>query len=244
MRLGKYWLRFLIIIVVLILFRQLVKTWTGILEDVPVNSQINENDEENVDVVKAKDVQKVVVAVYYEALCPDSRGFVIRQVEPTYQKLPDNVIIQMIPYGKATTTELPNGYKFTCQHGPRECEANMIHACAIDIIKNPAVQLNFLTCMIEHNLWPVNITRTCAEKYHLDAELILNCSKTNRGPELLAQYGKMTHALKPPITFIPTITLDGDSDDQSSILINLLQEVCKKFKVLPNGCKTLRVDQS
>ncbi|KAG8034670.1 hypothetical protein G9C98_007746, partial [Cotesia typhae] len=166
-----------------------VKTWTGILEDVPVNSQINENDEENVDVVKAKDVQKVVVAVYYEALCPDSRGFVIRQVEPTYQKLPDNVIIQMIPYGKATTTELPNGYKFTCQHGPRECEANMIHACAIDIIKNPAVQLNFLTCMIEHNLWP-------------------------------------------------------DSDDQSSILINLLQEVCKKFKVLPNGCKTLRVDQS
>lgn len=105
----------------------------------------------------------------------------------------------------------PNGYEFVCQHGPRECEANTIHACSIDIIKNPSVQLNFLACMIEHNIWPVNITKTCAEKLHIDVEPILSCARTARGSELLAKYGIMTHGLKPSVNFIPTVTLDGVS---------------------------------
>ncbi|XP_014295730.1 GILT-like protein 3 [Microplitis demolitor] len=243
MGLGKLWMRLFGCLITLILFWHFIKLWSSFISDVRNVQQSERKDQEFAEVINDnKDVEKIVVAVYYEALCPDSRGFVMRQLEPTYQKLPNNVVIQMIPYGKATTTELPNGYKFICQHGPRECEANMIHACAIDIIKNPAVQLNFLTCMIEHNLWPVNITRTCAEKFHLDAEPILNCSKTNRGAELLAQYGKMTNALKPAVTFIPTITLDGNSDDQTAILINLLREVCKKFKILPAGCDSLPLE--
>lgn len=45
--------------------------------------------------------QKVHVAVYYEALCPDSRSFIIRQLGPTYRTLSANVEIELIPYGKA-----------------------------------------------------------------------------------------------------------------------------------------------
>lgn len=47
-------------------------------------------------------VQKVLVSVYYEALCPDSRSFVIKQLVPTFQRIMDNVLIELIPYGKAT----------------------------------------------------------------------------------------------------------------------------------------------
>lgn len=49
-------------------------------------------------------IQVVLIGVYYEALCPDSKGFVIRQLEPMYKKLQNNVMVQMIPYGKATVS--------------------------------------------------------------------------------------------------------------------------------------------
>jgi len=45
--------------------------------------------------------QKVHVAVYYEALCPDSRSFVLKQLNPMYQKLLTNVEVELVPYGKA-----------------------------------------------------------------------------------------------------------------------------------------------
>ena len=45
--------------------------------------------------------QKVHVAVYYEALCPDSRSFILKQLGPTYQKLSANIEVELVPYGKA-----------------------------------------------------------------------------------------------------------------------------------------------
>ena len=84
----------------------------------------------------------------------------------------------------------------------------MIHACAIDILTETSVHLEFIACMIKNNLSPQNITKTCAEKMHLDVEPILNCSKGSKGSELLALFGRMTDALKPPVSFIPTVTLD------------------------------------
>lgn len=39
--------------------------------------------------------------------------------------------------------------------------------------------------------------------------------------------GDATNALRPPVQFIPTITLDGSQGRQASILKDLLGEVCK-----------------
>lgn len=47
------------------------------------------------------------------------------------------------------------------------------------------------------------------------------------GAELLKMHGEITHALKPSVSFIPTITLNGSQGRQASILKNLLGEVCK-----------------
>lgn len=43
----------------------------------------------------------VVVTVFYEALCPDSKNFVIKQLLPTFYKAPALVEVQLVPYGKA-----------------------------------------------------------------------------------------------------------------------------------------------
>ncbi|KYM99315.1 GILT-like protein C02D5.2, partial [Cyphomyrmex costatus] len=180
--------------------------------------------------------QKVHAAVYYEALCPDSRSFVLKQLIPTYQKLSTNIQIELVPYGKAKTTKTNDGYQFTCQHGPIECQANIIHACSIDVIKDPSVQLQFVACMIENNIDPVSIMKTCAERIPVDLESIKKCSNTGMGRELLAKYGEMTNSLVPQVSFIPTITLDGSSEHQVRILKNLLKEICLRFKVPPKEC--------
>ena len=44
---------------------------------------------------------KVVVDLYYEALCPDSRDFIFYQLFPAWQGLKDIFTINYIPYGKA-----------------------------------------------------------------------------------------------------------------------------------------------
>lgn len=46
-------------------------------------------------------VPPVVISVFYEALCPDSRSFFTKQLLPTFEKLPHLVQINLVPYGKA-----------------------------------------------------------------------------------------------------------------------------------------------
>ena len=49
---------------------------------------------------------KVVVDLYYEVLCPDSRSFVLHQLYPAWQGLKDIFTINYIPYGKALVRRL------------------------------------------------------------------------------------------------------------------------------------------
>lgn len=172
----------------------------------------------------------VVVQVYYEALCPDSKNFVVKQLVPTYQKLPHLIDVQYVPYGKAETRQQPDGsLTFTCQHGPIECEANRIHACTIEAIRDPAIRLNLIACMIKDNMIPKEAFAQCAKDFELDAvdtQKIRECGDSPHSAELLRTYGEQTAALRPKISFIPTVTLDGDQRRQAAVLKDLRAEVC------------------
>ncbi|XP_043275996.1 GILT-like protein 3 [Venturia canescens] len=235
MGLGNFKVRlFIAITIVLVVWQSALKFWSLPNNDSELSKEVNEAAKNG---AIEPEIQKVLVTVYYEALCPDSRSFLIKQLEPTYQSLNEHITVEMVPYGKAITTKKDDSYEFSCQHGPAECEANMIHACAIDIIKNPSVRLEFLVCMIKDNLNPIDITKSCGEKMNLDVASILDCKENLKGKELLAMYGKQTDDLRPKISFIPTITLDKNSDNQREILKNLLKEVCRLYKVPPKGCE-------
>lgn len=68
----------------------------------------------------------------------------------------------------------------------------------------------------------------CAKQHNIDnVDLIQKCFDSSHGSELLKLNGDLTHALRPSITFIPTITLDGYQGKQALILKNLLAEICK-----------------
>lgn len=48
----------------------------------------------------------VMAMVFYEALCPDSKHFILRQLVPTFIKAPTLIDFQLVPYGKATVNFL------------------------------------------------------------------------------------------------------------------------------------------
>ncbi|KAG7205181.1 hypothetical protein KM043_018271 [Ampulex compressa] len=234
---GSFRWRILLIVIAILVLWQSSKVWLILMqENIDTQAQLQEElvitpSQENDHVT-----EKVNVAVYYEALCPDSRNFFIKQLLPMYQSIPDNVQVELVPYGKATTIKTDDGYEFNCQHGPIECAANIIHACSIDIIKNPLMQLEYLSCMIKNNIKPLNVMDICATKMNVDRKSILSCYTGTRGKELLAKYGEETDALNPRVSFIPTVTLNGNTQNQPAILKNLLQQVCLKFNVVPEGC--------
>ena len=85
-------------------------------------------------VVVVENVQPVVVALYYETLCPECQHFITHQMWPTFQALGKSGIMKLVlyPYGNAHYTANANGsYTFTCQHGPKECQGNIYEACII-----------------------------------------------------------------------------------------------------------------
>lgn len=97
----------------------------------------------------------VLVTVYYEALCPDSKHFVVKQLQSTFERAPELIDVKLIPYGKATTIIQKDGsLKFECQHGQTECEANKIHACTIEIVEDFKNRLDLVSCMIRDNSNP------------------------------------------------------------------------------------------
>jgi interferon gamma-inducible protein 30 len=49
--------------------------------------------------------QKLQVEVYYEVLCPDSRYFILHQLYPAWEKVPDIMDIHFVPYGKASVSD-------------------------------------------------------------------------------------------------------------------------------------------
>lgn len=126
-----------------------------------------------------------------------------------------------------TNTNRDGSLSFDCQHGPTECEANMYHACTIEAVQDQQVLLDMISCMIKNNFRPKDAMISCAKDYRIDYEAIQKCYESPHGAELLKLHGEATAALRPSVSFIPTITLDGSQGRQASILKDLLAEVCK-----------------
>ncbi|CAD7085528.1 unnamed protein product [Hermetia illucens] len=184
----------------------------------------------------------VMVMVYYEALCPDSKNFIVKQLQATYRRAPELMEVQFIPYGKASTHVQPDGsLRFECQHGPMECQANIYHACAIEAIEDARARIDVVACMIRDNQAAKEAMQKCTREYKVEnSELIQKCYESPHGAELLKLHGDATNSLRPRMSFVPTITLDGSQGRQASILKDLFTEVCKVAAgrgPLPDVCK-------
>lgn len=186
------------------------------------------------------EINPVVITVYYEALCPDSKSFFLKHLLPTVDKAARLISVSLVPYGKAKTNEDNFGnLSFSCQHGPTECQANKIHACAIMLLPETKLQVKYISCMISNNIYPHQIGERCARELSINWDSILECSQSKKGDMLLKRHGDKTLAVRPKITFIPTVHLDELIGNQAAILKDLFKEVCARFKRLPVECLPL-----
>lgn len=190
-------------------------------------------DERLLEKIKTKESNKLQVEVYYEVLCPDSRYFILHQLYPAWEKVGDIMDIRFVPYGKASHRLSGEGedlYNFQCQHGPTECQGNMVHACATSIVRSPSLLMKYIKCMISDNYSPLEAGKRCAGSVGVAWADIEKCVVGKEGHGLLAQFGDSTHTLQPKVSFIPTIQVDGKQDGQKEMLKNFTKELCRLFK--------------
>lgn len=122
------------------------------------------------------------------------------------------------------------GYSFDCQHGPEECTGNMIHACAINYVKDQNVLNELIGCMMDRNMNVKENAKNCASTHKVDWIALEACFESKEGGQLLAMHGDDTHSLKPGVRFIPTIQINGSQDGQSQMLKQLDKAVCEIHK--------------
>ncbi|KAL0828892.1 hypothetical protein ABMA28_003797 [Loxostege sticticalis] len=174
--------------------------------------------------------QKLLLTVYYESKCPDSKRFVLEQLRPTMKLLSDNIMLRLVPFGKASS--LNHGFDgFQCQHGPTECLGNMIHSCTLDQMqdKSDMKKVEYVACEFG-NYASTKGDLLCVHKAGVSTEAVKQCATSGRGTELQLDAEYLTKLVRPK--FIPTVTINGifNQQIQDSAQLDLRGTLCSILK--------------
>lgn len=186
--------------------------------------------------------QMVNVTVMYESYCKDCSWFITKELVPVYKQLRKHLILEMVPFGRARMRE-PQGadttVSFSCRHGNAECQANMVHACAIALYPDPAVHLHFIACTLKAWKPEKNVIR-CCQQLKLDSSKIQGCAASPQGRILLQKMGWRTLSVRPPINYVPSVIIDGglNKRQQKKLQKEFKNTLCKHFRPpVPHACE-------
>ncbi|KAJ7360409.1 antigen processing and presentation of exogenous peptide antigen via MHC class I [Desmophyllum pertusum] len=184
---------------------------------------------------------KVALDLYYESLCPDCQLFISQQLYPTYQKVSEIFNLTLVPYGNAEESKRGAKWVFECQHGPKECQGNLIETCAISLLKNISVSFPFVHCF-EKDIGrqdPKAVAENCAKSLGIDYAPIEGCVSGPQGNELEHKMAMKTDALEPQHEYVPWVTINGKHTEkmQRKAQNNLLALVCEYYTgTKPSEC--------
>ncbi|XP_030370992.1 GILT-like protein 2 [Scaptodrosophila lebanonensis] len=174
--------------------------------------------------------ERLSITLYYETLCPDCMEFVTEQLYPSMRKHLPFTELTLVPYGNAQ--KMANG-RIICQHGPKECELNAVHACILEHFDIKRALL-LIECMM-HN-W-TNLLPQCSSRYNLNVDDVNNCIRTRTVDEILKKYGEETV----PHNGVPAIAVDNHYNitEQNLLSDHFDRVFCAKYfakfnKKLPN----------
>ncbi|XP_054276006.1 gamma-interferon-inducible lysosomal thiol reductase-like [Macrosteles quadrilineatus] len=189
----------------------------------------------------------VTVTLFYESYCPDCKDFIVNKLYSAWTSFKGHgVLFDLVAFGNARQKYVDGHWEFHCQHGPEECEANKLHACAVyqtcgdkgtkdcDVDKlSPA--MDFIYCVLRKPD-QLRATKQCAQDTGLDGDAILSCANGQQGDSLLNLYGNQTLAFQPRIRYVPTVAINGKHDKLAED--DLVGEICK---LLPQLCHSPEV---
>lgn len=183
------------------------------------------------------DNSTVKLTVFYESLCPDSIDFFNQQLRPAYLDLSHNVKLDLVPYGFAKQNYSHGRWTFTCQHGPKECDYNKIHACAIKLLKQDSKIYRFISCLMKDKNETLHLSK-CATMYKVNLEKINKCRLSKIGDRLLSKLGNRTDSFRPKLKWVPTVAFNDvyTKKDQDEAMKNLAKVLCRHLKHKPRAC--------
>ncbi|XP_045499687.1 GILT-like protein 1 [Colias croceus] len=176
---------------------------------------------------------KLRLAVYYESECPDSKSFILRQLQPAIHLLHSYVKLRLIPFGKSRSIDYGND-GFECQHGSGECLGNMVQDCALNMMKKQSDKLKvaYVACEMQTRAGAQG-DLTCVQKAGLPANRVEHCVVGNEGTNLQLQSEYYTSLIAP--TFVPTVIVNGEFDQniQDNAQVDLIGTLCSILKEAP-----------
>ncbi len=179
-------------------------------------------------------VQRVKVAVYGEALCPDTTRFLNDQLAPFWHEASLRAIAntEVFPFGFAHCSY--NGtddYNCSCQHGPEECLMNQLMNCAIALLDRQEIYMPVLFCLQQLN---ISQARPCFDKRNLTGNYanLYRCATSKQGRYLLHQTGLESPA---NMTYVPWIEVNGQRSKRAELAFKSV--VCNSYEgTKPDSC--------
>lgn len=202
---------------------------------------------------------RVVVEIFYEALCPYCQRLLIRGLMQVWNnsEVRDRVDVYLYPYGNTLTTHVDRAregymywheevrqqghkYIFRCQHGEDECFGNMVQACTMQYSKDRNQSIHFVTCMARRSTQLQELSAYfCATELGVDLSTVRACAHGQEGNELMNTVGEYSGKLKSPagpMRYSPWVVLNGRHNKQAEWDAyrgydgHLLWEVCQLLK--------------
>ncbi|XP_041762174.1 GILT-like protein 2 isoform X2 [Anopheles merus] len=162
----------------------------------------------NVNVQSSNPLNKtdqLPVTIYYETLCSDSMVFITHQLYPSWLRHQKEMKLRLVPFGKAWIEEHPNEEpKYHCQHGPRECQLNILHGCILKKLP-PKKAFSVVACLMKNFRTSFE---QCMEGHESFQTSVVNCSQGQQGAKLFKEFANETDNVHRPLPFVPTIVAD------------------------------------
>ncbi|KAG1648037.1 Gamma-interferon-inducible lysosomal thiol reductase [Nymphon striatum] len=160
--------------------------------------------------LQTKNSTKVKIELFMESLCPDCIKTLINTVYPAYNRVKEITNIEFIPFGNAVEKRSSNGtWSFHCQHGPPECQGNILENCILHYVTETSKQVNYIYCLETNS--PSTSGYMCAQKLGLSSvwSNINKCTKSPLGNKLFHRSAVRTMNLNPKHKWVPWILING-----------------------------------
>ncbi|CAI2342152.1 unnamed protein product [Caenorhabditis sp. 36 PRJEB53466] len=154
------------------------------------------------------------IEFFGESLCPDTTRYFRNHIMPVWTALQASTLVNITyhPFGLADCKRGETGIRCQCQHGPAECQLNMLQTCVISALQIPQLYLPIVSCMQQQRKFSSAIDE-CIVNFRprpdLDENFMARCAQSQLGAKLMMQHGFRQREVASELDWVPWILING-----------------------------------